>query len=177
MYLLQEEISPAIPYPVSPDAALEFSNKVLDRFRNPHIKHQWLSISMNYTAKLEMRVVPVLKRYYEIFRQVPDSIAFGFAAYILFIRPSVVDNGKYYGSKDGVNYLISDDKASLFCTHWENSDIRAIVTALLSDASLWNTNLTKLNGFADAVTGHLQEIMEKGVRQAISKLEMKKTIL
>ncbi len=56
--LMQDEIALAIPYPVEPAVALDFSRKVLDRFRNPHLEHQWLSITLNYTSKLKAAVSP-----------------------------------------------------------------------------------------------------------------------
>jgi len=37
--LMQHELAPAIPYRVDADMAREFSANVLDRFRNPHIRH------------------------------------------------------------------------------------------------------------------------------------------
>ncbi|MHB1179463.1 MAG: tagaturonate reductase [Daejeonella sp.] len=172
--IMFEEISAAIPYPVSSDISLEFCQQVLDRFRNPHIEHHWLSISVNYTAKMELRVVPVLIRYYEVYGQVPAGIAFGFACYILFMKPTIEEEGKYYGYKQDKKYLIDDDKASLFFLHWQNKDIKSITVNLLSETKLWNTDLTKLPGFAKAVTFYLRETMEKGVKDAIGKLEMKK---
>ena len=60
--------------------------KVLDRFRNPHLQHQWLSITMQYTSKMKMRVMPVLLRHYQRHTTPPVHIALGFAAYLLFMR-------------------------------------------------------------------------------------------
>lgn len=170
--LMLEEISAAIPYPVPAKIALEFSNKVLDRFRNPHIEHQWQSISVNYTTKVLMRVIPVLKRYYELFGQAPARMACGFAAYILFMRSAVLENGSYYGQFNGEKYLIDDDKASLLFKHWQNTDVKIVVCNLLSDTNLWSANLTELPGYADTVILYLEEIMEKGVQETISKLDL-----
>ncbi|RYE28606.1 MAG: tagaturonate reductase, partial [Sphingobacteriaceae bacterium] len=55
--LMREEIASAIPYQVSKAQTDEFANQVLDRFRNPHIKHQWIAITVQFSAKLKMRVV------------------------------------------------------------------------------------------------------------------------
>ena len=57
----------AIPYPVPGNEAEEFATNVIDRFSNPSIEHQWISITLNYTSKLKMRVVQVLQRYYELY--------------------------------------------------------------------------------------------------------------
>ena len=169
--LMLEEISKAIPYPVPAGKAIEFSNNVLDRFRNPHIEHYWQSICTNYTAKIAMRVVPVLKRHYELFGQAPHRIAFGFAAYILFMRVNIFENGSYYGEFNGTKYLIDDDKAPLFFKYWQNKEISSLVTELFADRDLWKTELSKFPGFADTVISYLEDILENGVQEALGKLD------
>lgn len=173
--IMLDEISVAIPHTVSTEIVRDFCINVLDRFRNPHIVHQWLSISVNYTAKLGLRVVPVLKQYYKMFDQAPQGIAFGFAAHILFMKPAIEDNGRYYGTIKDKKYVIDDIEAPLYCKEWQNKDIRSMVSNLLSEARLWNCDLTKLPGFADAVTNYLSEIMKIGISDALSALEMNKS--
>ena len=54
--LVADEIVPAIvTADISKEDALQFGNSVLDRYRNPFIEHQWLSISVQYTMKMKMR--------------------------------------------------------------------------------------------------------------------------
>ncbi|HYE55762.1 MAG TPA: tagaturonate reductase, partial [Chitinophagaceae bacterium] len=84
--LMQHELAPAIPYRVDADMAREFSANVLDRFRNPHIRHNWLSITMNYSAKMKMRNIPMLVHHYTTSDMPPGLFSLGFAAYILFMR-------------------------------------------------------------------------------------------
>ncbi|MEY2918480.1 MAG: hypothetical protein RIS73_2194, partial [Bacteroidota bacterium] len=69
--LMTNEIAKAIPCDLPQEDALAFAGKVLDRFRNPSIEHHWINISLNYTAKLEMRIVQVLVRYAELYKAVP----------------------------------------------------------------------------------------------------------
>lgn len=84
--LMRNEIAKAIPYDVTQEQTDEFASNVLDRFRNPYIKHQWWSITANYSSKLQMRVLPVLFNYVNKFGSVPELIAMGFAAYIRFMK-------------------------------------------------------------------------------------------
>ncbi|WP_113664225.1 tagaturonate reductase [Pedobacter nanyangensis] len=149
--LMKSEIASAIPYQVPTDAAIDFSDKVLDRFRNPHIKHQWLSISMNYTSKLKARVVPLLKRYAELFHKAPELMAFGFASYIRFIKAEKID-GLYYGKINGTKYLINDDKIEHIYQLFLNNEGN-IVQAILKDTALWDTDLSMLPGFEALVNG------------------------
>ncbi|HYC29302.1 MAG TPA: tagaturonate reductase, partial [Chitinophagaceae bacterium] len=58
--LMQNELAPAIPYEADLYTAREFGAKVLDRFRNPHIRHRWMNITMQYSSKMKLRNIPVL---------------------------------------------------------------------------------------------------------------------
>jgi tagaturonate reductase len=167
--LMQKEIAPAIPYEISEEVSTNFSNNVLDRFRNPYIKHLWLSITMNYTSKLRMRVIPVLLNYAEKLNAVPDLMAFGFAAYINFMKSEIID-GKFYGKLNNQRYLINDDKAADLQAHFNNNPEDKIVNAILSDTVLWGTNLSELPGFAKAVSKHYKDINESSIQQALNKL-------
>lgn len=171
--LMQEDIAPAIPYPVAPAAAADFSRKVLDRFRNPHIEHLWLSITMNYTAKLKMRIIPVLLRYYETASQAPENIAFGFAAYLLFMRATENQQGKYFGTLNGEQYPINDESAPYFYEVWQQHDGNALVDEVLRNQELWGTDLTTLPGFAEAVKKQMSCIQNQGIIEGIKNLEVK----
>src|SRR5690606_17438943 len=58
--LLNEEIVPSIVGPVIQEGeAKDFAKSVVDRFSNPFLNHQWQSISLNYTSKMELRNVPL----------------------------------------------------------------------------------------------------------------------
>lgn len=167
--LMQDELAPAIPYPVAPEQALEFSNKVLDRFRNPLIRHQWLSISMNYTLKLQMRVIPVLLYYYKNFPGVPQKIAFGFAAYIRFMNAGKMD-GAYFGISAGKRYRMDDEWAEYYSGLWSNHNADEVVLLALSNSELWNSDLSQLPGFVDSVQDHLRNIEEKGAKETIKQI-------
>ncbi|RDC61944.1 tagaturonate reductase [Adhaeribacter pallidiroseus] len=175
--LMQNEIAPAIPYPVEPAVSLDFSRKVLDRFRNPHLEHQWLSITMNYTSKLKMRVIPVLLKYYELFNQVPQQIAFGFAAYLQFMRATSIENNKYYGKLAGEKYLINDDQALLLHTYWQQATPAVVTQQALQNPDLWGADLTTLPGFAPTVAAYLTQIQEAGIAQALQHVVAKKTVV
>jgi tagaturonate reductase len=171
--LMQEEIAPAIPYPVPAEAAGQFSRQVLDRFRNPHIRHQWISISLSYTAKLKLRVIPVLSRYYEVFGQAPELMALGFAAYLRFMRGVEADNGKYSGRLQDQAYPINDDQAAYFYQLWQQQAPDRLVDTVLQNQDLWGLDLTTLPGFAQAVKNKLTVIEQDGVMKAIRDLEVK----
>ncbi|HTN19032.1 MAG TPA: tagaturonate reductase [Pelobium sp.] len=152
--LMRNEIAKAIPYDVTQEQTDEFASNVLDRFRNPYIKHQWWSITANYSSKLQMRVLPVLFNYVNKFGSVPELIAMGFAAYIRFMKPVSQKDGKFYGEANGQQYHINDTKADQLAELWKNH-AGNIVEAVLGDVSLWEKSLTEIAGFSESVTKHL----------------------
>src|SRR5450432_10057 len=165
--LMMHEISPAIPYPIPDDDKHSFGRKVLDRFKNPYLQHQWLSITMQYSSKIAMRVLPVLNKYYELFKKPPELISMGFAAYLLFMRPVKKDSEKYYGTLNNQFYLINDDRASIFYGIWDEGSVDQIVRSVLSNKELWFEDLTLLDGFAASVTKKLKGFIRVGTMQEI----------
>lgn len=149
--LMFDEIAPAIPYRVDKASATDFGKRVLDRFRNPYIRHEWLSISVQYTTKLKMRVVPLLLNYYKIFDAVPHCMALSIAAFIRFMRVKCGPDGRYVGSINNTRYEVTDNHAVYFASVWENTDSGQVIEQILKNEDLWDTRLDILPGFTSAV--------------------------
>lgn len=152
------EIIPAIPYAIDQQVAEDFAGKVLDRFRNPHIRHEWISISMQYSAKIKMRVIPLLLNHYKHNPSVPEAMALGFACFIGLMKISQNADGSFTGSANGREYKITDSQADYFAKIWQLGDEDVVVRAILKNQELWDADLTELPGFADAVTADLKKI-------------------
>ena len=150
--------------------AQSFIGKVLDRFRNPFIEHLWISISMQYTSKMKMRNLPILTKYYSKNTVAPTYMATGFAAYILFMKSSLVD-GKYVGSLNNVQYAITDDYAATLNKHWEAKEIPAVVDSILKDVTLWEIDLSLLTGFTDEVSKQLESLISNGFTGTVNALQ------
>jgi tagaturonate reductase len=166
--LMMDEIGTAIPYTIKETEVRAFGLRVLDRFRNPYLQHQWLSITMQYSSKLAMRVVPVLNKYYELYNKPPELITMGFAAYILFMRPVKKESGRYYGILNNQYYQINDDRAEHFYGLWEERSVDTIVTKILSNTELWADDLTRLEGFAPSVSKKLKGFIRFGTMHEIA---------
>lgn len=174
--LMLHEIAAGIPYPVDSKQTQEFGKKVLDRFRNPYIQHHWMSITMQYTSKMKMRNVPVITRYAETMKVVPENIALGFAAYLLFLRPVTKKADGYYGSWQNEEYRINDDHAPYFYEKWKKSGAQGIVDQVLGDSGLWGEDLTVIPGFAAAVKEKLTLLQERSVLEVIQLNKTKKEL-
>ena len=140
---------------------------MLDRFRNPFIEHQWLSITMQYSSKMCLRNVPVIINYIERFKKIPSLMSLGFAAHILFMKPVETNAGKHYGEIENKKYLINDDNASYYADVWKNNKAEDVVKKILSNDELWKTDLTKINGFANAVIDNLYLLMNNKTEKII----------
>jgi tagaturonate reductase len=160
-----DEIIQSIPYEIDPQIAKDFAGKVLDRFRNPHIRHEWLSISVQYSAKLKMRVVPLLLNYYKLNNSVPANMALGFAAFIRFMKVKRKTDGTYVGSVNGLEYTVTDSQTSYFSKVWKAQDTDLIVNNILSNQQLWDTDLTALPGFKQAVINNLNTLLTYGITE------------
>jgi mannitol-1-phosphate/altronate dehydrogenase len=68
------------------EEARSFAMQVIDRFSNQSIEHLWVNIAVQYTAKMQMRVVPLVDKYVKQHGKAPTLISFGFAAYLLFMK-------------------------------------------------------------------------------------------
>ena len=175
--LMLQEIAPSIPYEIDAKVSSEFGTKVLDRFRNPFIKHHWLSITMQYSSKMKMRCIPVLMNHYVKYGSVPQLFSLGFAAYLYFMKAMNIKDGNYYGDFLGKPYLINDDQASIFYKRWAGLSVVTLVKEVLSDKAFWGEDLTLLDGFQKAVTDHLNLMMDIGMKEALETAIQKKAIV
>jgi len=174
--LMQKEIAPAIPIVATLAQTTEFAANCLDRFRNPFIEHQWLSITVQYTSKMKMRVIPVLLKHYSLHNIVPENMATGFAAFIYFMKAVKAEDGKYYGSLNDNFYLINDAQAGYFYEKWQSTQIALMADSVLNDVALWGYDLAALPGFAEAVQDKINEIEDIGMAAVIDPLQSKKSI-
>jgi tagaturonate reductase len=167
--LMLKEIAPAIPYDVDHETAADFAGKVLDRFRNPNIEHQWISISAQYSSKMKMRVVPLLLNHYKSHSVVPEYVALGFAAFIRFMKSTQNAEGKFIGSNHGQEYVITDSQAEIFAEAWQKPDLHDVAYTLLNNKTLWDADLCQLPGFKEGVLRHLQQIVSQGTKEILAK--------
>lgn len=172
--MMYGEIAPAIPYEIEKTVKENFAGKVLERFSNPFIDHQWLSITVQQTAKMGMRTIPLLLQHYRINNQPPRYMTICFAAYLLFMRSEKDPSGKYLGEREGVKYEIKDDSAEIFYQAWKKYSPDELVTVILRMEALWDTDLTSLPGFETAVQESLHDMMDIGVSETIRKMDIKK---
>ncbi len=148
--LIFDEIIPTIDLPE--EELRIYANSVIERFKNPFIKHKLLNISLNSIAKFKVRVVPSLLSYYERKNKLPEGIISSFAHLIVFYR----------GHFNEKRIPLQDDKAIIdfFAILWETSDINYIVNQVLSNTAFWEMDLTKIYGLQKQIIAEIQEILK-----------------
>jgi tagaturonate reductase len=120
---------------------------------------------------MKMRNVPLLLEHYNRFNNVPQYMAIGFAAYLLFMKAATKDGDKYFGNNNGTSYHIQDEFAGYYFEVWQNYDSEEVVKAVLSNESIWSVDLNKLEGFADAVTKYLKLFMNNKFFEVIENIK------
>jgi tagaturonate reductase len=158
---------------ISYNEACAFANQVTDRFRNPSLDHKWISITMNYTSKMKLRNIPLLLRHYSKTDKVPEEMALGFAAYLLFMKCEAGADNVHYGELEGKKYAIQDEMAPYFADKWANDNKNTFVESILADKNLWGTDISRLNGFAAAVKDNLQLLETQGAAAALAVKQVK----
>ncbi|GAB2534938.1 tagaturonate reductase [Spirosoma aerophilum] len=172
--VMLDELIPGIPYDVNEADARRFGAQVLDRFRNPFIEHRWIGITMQYSAKMQMRNVATLLHFYEKMaakdQAIPTYFSLGFAAYLLFMRGVKQEKDIWYGERNGEAYPINDAQAGYFANLWSKQTPDQLVHSVLTNSTLWGHDLSQLPGFANAVSQHLTQLLETGVLTTLSAL-------
>lgn len=155
----------------STDAAASesFALAVLDRFSNPFVHHALIDIMLQATTKMRVRVVPSIVRYGEKTGRTPELLAFGFAAFLLF-----VDRDRLERSETDAGTARADGQADRIRRVWAALDptdtlgLGDVVRTVCGDVSLWGTDLNEVPAFADAVTAHLVRVQHDGVAAALA---------
>ncbi|HEY0677526.1 MAG TPA: tagaturonate reductase [Chitinophagaceae bacterium] len=175
--LMQQELAPSIPYELDIVTSRQFGARVLDRFRNPHIRHNWINITVQYSSKMKMRNIPVLLHHYKSSSVPPPLFSLGFAAYLLFMRAVKKENERYFGESQGSFYPIEDEMAAGFYHKWNNFSVPQLVEQVLRDVGFWGTDLNALPGFTAAVTEKLQLLIEYGPWHVIETVLPKRELV
>ena len=152
---LKAEIIPFVSDDIA--ATTAFANSVKDRFMNPFLNHQLVSISLNSISKWRARVLPSFKDYYDCYGEVPPCLTIGFS-YLMALYSSVDKKGDgYFVAVPNREIELKDDLPYL--EYFENG---GSVVEFMANAEVWGEDLTAYAGFADAVFANVEKI-KKGI--------------
>lgn len=154
--LANEEIKPTIDLPA--DEMDAFASAVMERFMNPFIRHELMSIALNSTTKFRTRLLPTYNDYRAKFGKSPKHILFSFASLVVFFR----------GKRGDADIDIKDDPEyiSFWRELWQLSDCDEIAKKALSAKDIWQQDLNEDDNAA-VVAGYIKNILEKGEKAAL----------
>ncbi|HEX6225289.1 MAG TPA: tagaturonate reductase [Chryseolinea sp.] len=155
---ISEEIIPTLDLPAA--ELKKFADDVIERFQNPFIKHELLSIALNSISKYKVRVLPSVLEYHRRTGNLPANLLYALAALIRFYK------GEWHGSEIPLND--SGEVLDFFKQVWQKQDTEEIVQDVLANESFWGQDLNQVRGLADIVSKALKQI-EKGVKVAAEK--------
>src|SRR5699024_7151899 len=163
--VIVEEIIPTLDLPE--EELKDFAESVLDRFRNPFIKHHLMSISLNSMSKFETRVLPSLLEYHKRKGILPERLVFSLASLIYF----------YKGDRDGEKIDLADDRdiLELYEKLWNEYDggdeaLEKIVRTILGLEETWNMDLNTIKGMTEKTSYYLSKIVSLGMKDAIKEV-------
>lgn len=166
--MLLDEVVPILP--LDQDDCKKFAAAVEDRFNNPFVNHELMSISLNSTSKWRARNMPSFLEYIEKNGKLPTCLTMSFAAYIAFYSNDIQelnDKGLVCKRAKGNEYTVSDDRWVLeFYNEHKNDDIPTLVHAVMTNEQMWGQDLTKVAGFEEATVKNLTMIREQGALAA-----------
>ncbi len=159
------EVVPTIDIPKEQMDSYAYS--VLERYGNPFVRHELMSIALNSVTKYKTRILPTVLQNLEQLNHFPDHALFSLAALILFYR----------GKRQQEDIKLADDPWALemFGQLWGDFDgtkdsCRRIVHHVLSLKSHWETDLTLFAGVEDYVSDCLYEMTTTSMREALAKM-------
>lgn len=145
------------------DEIKAFADDVMDRFRNPFVKHFVTSIMLNSFPKYKTRDLPGLKTYLERKDVLPQGLVFGLAAICTY----------YKGGKRGEDEIVPNDDpkiTELLSRLWETSDIDKVADGVLSADFIWDEDLHCVKGLKELLADDLRLIEKHGMKKAVETI-------
>ena len=156
--VMYEELLPTLNLPEN--ELLQFAGDVMDRFRNPFVKHFVTSIMLNSFPKFRTRDLPGIKTYLERKGELPAGLVLGLAAICTY----------YKGGKRGDDDIVPNDDPKimdLLKDLWATGDVRQVAEGVLGAEFIWDENLNEIPGMTDMVTDFLNQIQQKGMLETV----------
>ena len=137
--MLLDEVVPILP--LDQEDCKKFAAAVQDRFNNPFVNHELMSISLNSTSKWRARNMPSFLEYVGKNGKLPTCLTMSFAACIAFYSNDVqelTDKGLVCKRAKGNEYTVSDDRWVLeFYNEHKNDDVPTLVHAVMTNEQMW----------------------------------------
>jgi len=173
--IIYDEIIPSID--LDKKMLTEFADSVIERFKNPFIKHYLISILLNSASKFKARVLPSIIEYQKKYGKLPEKLTFSMAALIAVYKDGKVEGSSMKAWREKGEFIMKDDLPVLefFEKTWKNFDgsresAEKVARAVLGNTKIWDEDLNEVHGLTEKVGEYLYEIATIGIRKVVDRL-------
>lgn len=153
--LIWQEVIPTIDLP---KADMEkFAQAVLERYLNPFVRHELMSIALNSMSKYKSRILPSVLTQLD-HGKFPKLQLFSLAANIVFYR----------GKRNDESIKLQDDPQflELYQQLWSKGNVTEVVQTVLG-LSHWETSRLVQTDVVNYVNQNVEAILSLGMRNAL----------
>ena len=140
-----------------------FADAVMERFRNPFVKHFVTSIMLNSFPKFKTRDLPGLKIFLERKKELPSGLVLGLAGIVTY----------YKGGKRGNDEIVLKDDQEiidLLKNLWANGSPIDVAKGVLGAEFIWGEDLNLIPGLTEKLSEYLRMIQDKGMNETVKSL-------
>ncbi|MDR0680408.1 MAG: tagaturonate reductase [Dysgonamonadaceae bacterium] len=157
--MVNEEVLPAIPEDL--EELKKFSEKILERFYNPYIKHYLKDISLNSLSKWEARNFPTLKDNVLNLQKEAGKTTFSLAALLVL-----------YSGQSEIAFTPNDtpEFVEFIQKSFDKNNIETWVKGIINNRKIWTEDLSAIPCLAENVAKDVQLILQKGMKKALQTI-------
>jgi fructuronate reductase len=158
--LMSEEAMPTLNMPGVDLGA--YRDQLLERFRNPALKHRTWQIAMDGTQKLPQRLLGTIRDRLKAGQGI-ERLALGVAAWMRYVTGV---------SEDGGEIDVRDPHALEMHAIAADAgdDAVALFDGLVGMSEVFGTDLAGNEVFRKALLGHLENLFDEGARASVKKV-------
>lgn len=145
--IIFNEVIPTLELPA--EELNKFASQVIERFQNPFIRHELMSIALNSISKFKVRVLPSLLEFVKRNGTLPKQLVNSLAMLILFYR------GNYKG--ETIQLADAAEVIAFFQQAW-TMEMSKMTETILANKELWGADLNEVPGLAKAIATTLTQV-------------------
>ncbi len=158
--LMTDEVMPTLDMPGTDLGA--YRDQLLERFRNPALKHRTWQIAMDGSQKLPQRLLGTIRDRLKAGQGI-ERLALGVAAWMRYVT-GVAEDGGEIDVRDPHALKMHAIAADA------GDDAEALFDGLVGMSEIFGDDLADNAAFRAAVVGHLESLFDAGARASVAKV-------
>jgi len=162
----KKEVLPTVHLPA--EEVRLFADNVAERFLNPFIRHELMSIALNSTTKYSTRILPIALDFYHVQKKIPHLCVFSLASLAVFYRGYRLNN-EIIKLADSQVYL------DFWAEAWKSVDsslasVGHLCDDLLAKEELFGKEFAEIPGLKHELAQDIRDILDIGMEKALRKV-------